>query len=201
MRMMWRGVVLAVVGLFSVAAASAAPTRIRGEITSVDGTVLTIRTTAGEDVKVTLADKVQVGAVARATLADIGADSYVGAAGMPQPDGTIKAMEIHIFPPALRGAGEGNRDFDLAPGSTMTNAAVTGKVEVEGDSRLTLTYKGGSKTLVVPPKTPIVRLVPGAISDVKPGIGIVIFGAEPVEGASYTASRITIGKDGVNPPM
>lgn len=202
MQMMWRGAVAAaVIGLLSVTSAVAAPARIRGEIAAVDGKVLTIRTTSGEEVKVALADKVQVGAVARATLADIGPDAYVGAAGMPQPDGTVKALEVHIFPAALRGAGEGNRDFDLAPGSTMTNAAVTGKVDVEGGSKLTLTYKGGSKTLIVPPKTPIVKLVSGSISDVKPGVGIIVFRAEPGEGGTYTADRITVGKDGVNPPM
>lgn len=202
MQMKWRGAAAAVVfSLLSASSAMAAPTRIRGEITAVDGKLLTIRTNAGAEVKVTLADKAQVGAVARATLSDIGPDSYVGAAGMPQPDGTVKALEVHIFPAALRGAGEGDRGFDLAPGSTMTNAAVTGKVDVEGGSKLTLTYKGGSKTLVVPPKTPIVRLVPGAISDVKPGVGIIIFGAEPGEGGAFTANRITVGKDGVNPPM
>ncbi len=101
----------------------------------------------------------------------------------------------------MRGAGEGFRDFDLAPGSTMTNAAVTGKVDIDGGSKLTLTYKGGSKTLIVPPKTPIVRLVQGSIGDVKPGVGIIIFGAEPGAGGVYTANRITVGKDGVNPPM
>ncbi len=202
MQMMWRGAVAAaVIGLLSVTSAVAAPVRIRGEIAAVDGKVLTIRTTSGEEVKVALADKVQVGAVERATLADIGPDAYVGAAGMPQPDGTVKALEVHIFPAALRGAGEGNRDFDLAPGSTMTNAAVTGKVDVEGGSKLTLTYKGGSKTLIVPPKTPIVKLVSGSISDVKPGVGIIVFRAEPGEGGTYTADRITVGKDGVNPPM
>lgn len=206
MQMMWRGAVAAaVIGLLSVTSAVAAPARIRGEIAAVDGKVLTIRTTSGEEVKVALADKVQVGAVARATLADIGSDAYVGAAGMPQPDGSVKAMEVHIFPAALRGAGEGNHDFDLAAGSTMTNAAVTGKVDVDaasgGGSKLTLTYKGGSKTLIVPPKTPIVKLVSGSISDVKPGVGIIVFRAEPGEGGTYTADRITVGKDGVNPPM
>lgn len=204
MWMMWRRVILAAaVGVLSLSVAEAAPMRIRGEITAIDGKLLTVRTNAGDEVKVALADKVQVGAVARASLADIGPDAYVGAAGMPQSDGTVKAMEVHIFPAALRGTGEGDHDFDLVAGSTMTNAAVTGKVDVGGDggSTLTLTYKGGSKTLVVPPKTPIVRLVPGALSDVKPGVGIIIFRAEPGGGGIYTADRITVGKDGVNPPM
>lgn len=191
---------LLVMGLLA-GSAIAAPVRIRGEITAVTGKVITIRTTTGTETALTLTDPLQVGAVARATLADIGPDSYVGAAGMPQADGSVKALEVHIFPAALRGAGEGSRDFDLEPGATMTNAAVTGKVEVDGGSKLTLTYPGGVKTLVISPKTPIVRLIPGTVADVKPGVGIIVFGADKAADGTLSANRITVGKDGVNPPM
>lgn len=189
--------------LSSVLAVSAvaAPVRIRGEITDVSGKLITIRTTSGTEAKVSLTDPLRVGAVAKATLADIGPDSYVGAAGVAQADGTIKALEIHIFPVALRGTGEGHRDFDLEPGATMTNAAVTGKVDVEGGSKLTLTYAGGVKTLIVAPRTPIVRLIPGDVADVKPGVGVIIYSADKAADGSMTASRLTVGKDGVNPPM
>lgn len=192
--------VIAGAGLIAPAAL-AAPVRIRGEISDIAGKVLTIRTTAGTEAKVELADKTQVGTVVKATMSEIGPESYVGAAGMAQPDGSIRALEVHIFPPALRGAGEGYHDFDLEPGSTMTNAAVSGKVEKGDGTALTLTYPGGTKTFIVGPKTPIVKLTGGSMADVKPGVGIIIFAADKGADGMLTTNRITVGKDGVNPPM
>jgi hypothetical protein len=197
----WGVIGIAVVTLVLSTPAMAQQARIRGQITKVDGSELSVKTREGDDVVVRLADNADVAVIVKASLADIKTTSYVGAAAMPLKDGTVKALEVHIFPPAMRGVGEGAHDFDLEPGSTMINATVSGTVTGSGGQTLTLTYPEGSKTVIVPPGTPIVTFVPGTLADVKPGVGIIIFGADKTADGSVTAKRITVGRDGVNPPM
>jgi hypothetical protein len=175
--------------------------RLRGTIEKVDGNVLSVKSRDGRDVVVKLDDDYTVSVVIKAALADIKPNSFIGTAATPLPDGRLKAIEIHIFPEAMRGTGEGFRDFDLQPKSTMTNAAVTGMVESADGRVLTLTYKGGEKKVVVPANTPIVTYEPGAKEDVKAGIGIFVFGAEDGPDGALKAKRVTVGRNGVNPPM
>lgn len=175
--------------------------RIRGKIEAVDLPVISVRTREGPVIKIRLSDGFTVATTIKASLEEINDKSYIGTAAMPQPDGTLKALEVHIFSEAQRGTGEGSRDFDLEPGSTMTNATVSGPVKGASATQLTLTYPGGQKTVILPPGVPIVRNVPGAASDVKPGVGIIVFAAEPQSDGTVKAARITVGKDGVDPPM
>jgi hypothetical protein len=175
--------------------------RIRGTIEKVDGNVLSIHSRDGENVTLKLDDDFSATAVVKASLSDIKANTFVGTAAMPLPDGTMKALEVHIFPEAMRGSGEGFREFDLQPKSTMTNAAVTGIVDSTDGRVLTLTYKDGEKKVIVPTNAPIVAFEPGKKEDVKPGIGIIVFGAEKLPDGTLRAKRIIIGRNGTNPPM
>ncbi len=175
--------------------------RIRGQITSVNGSTIGVHTREGDDLTVHLADKAGVSVIIKASLDDIKPTSYVGAAALPQADGSLKALEVHIFPPALRGTGEGLHDFDLEPGSSMLNATVSGTVASTAGQTLTLTYPNGTKKVVIPPGTPIVTMVPGTVADVKAGVGTIIFGGDKAADGSVNAARITVGRDGVNPPM
>jgi hypothetical protein len=186
----------------SAAVAQTNPTvRIRGTIEKVDGNVLSIHSRDGQNVTVKLDDNFSATVVVKASLDDIKSNTFVGTAAVPLPDGTMKALEVHIFPEAMRGVGEGFRDFDLQPKSTMTNAAVTGIVNSADGRVLTLTYKDGEKKVVVPTNAPIVTFEPGTKEDVKPGIGIIVFGAEKLPDDTLRAKRITIGRNGTNPPM
>jgi len=150
------------------------------------------------------ADDVRVGAVEAAKLSDIGAGNYVGTTAVKQPDGTLKALEVHIFPESSRGTGEGHRPWDLQPGSTMTNANVD-KIEalavekVQGHL-LTLKYKDGEQKIFVPPGTPIVKNVAGDRSLLQPGTGVYIAAVRSEDG-TITATRITAGIGGIMPPM
>ena len=179
------------------------PLTIRGKIAAVEKGALKVTTSAG-DVLVKFADDVRVGAVEAAKLSDIGAGSYVGATAVKQPDGTLKALEVHIFPESSRGTGEGHRPWDLQPGSTMTNANVD-KIEafavekVQGQL-LTLKYKDGEQKIFVPPGTPIVKNVAGDRSLLQPGTGVYI-AAVRSEDVTITATRITAGIGGIMPPM
>ncbi|RFB81310.1 hypothetical protein [Methylovirgula sp. 4M-Z18] len=182
-------------------AQSPPPDRLRGTIEKVDGSTLTIQTRQGATATLTLDDGATTMIVRAASRADIKPDSFIGTAAMPDKDGVLHAQEVVIFPENLRGTGEGFRPWDLTPGSTMTNATVAGQVNSTTGDAVSLTYKGGEKTLVIPPDAPIVTLAPGALSDAKPGVGIIVAMAEKQADGSYHAKRITVGKDGVNPPM
>ena len=199
--------VLASVALSSVAVVSAGwaqqppPVRIRGTIEVVDGPVLTIKTREGDDVKVRMTDNVAVFGVATTPLSEIKEGSYIGVSGMPQPDGTQKALAVHIFPENQRGAAEGFRPWDLKPNSTMTNATVAETVKGVDGQNILLKYKDGEKKIVVPPGTPVVTFVAGDKSEVKAGSNIIIFGAVKKDDGMLEANRINVGRDGIIPPM
>ena len=195
--------VLAGVVLFStVAIAQQAPTvRIRGTIEAVDGPVLNIKTREGNDVKVRTTDNVAVFGVIKTSLAEIKQGSYIGVTAMPEPDGTQKAVAVHIFPENQRGAAEGFRPWDLRANSTMTNATVAETVAATDGQHILVKYKDGEKKVVVPPDTPIVTFVVGDKSEMKPGAKVIIFGATKKEDGTLEANRVNVGRDGITPPM
>ena len=181
-------------------AQTAPPTRIRGTIASLNGQTLAINTREGPKVDVTLNDPLTVTTVKRLKLSDIKEGSYVGIASKTGTDGSAQALEVLVFPDSMRGAGEGHYAWDLQPGSMMTNANVTAVVKAKKGNDLTLTYKDGTQKITVPPSTPIVTFAPAERSDLKPGAH-VMFGAAKSADGKLTASRITVGTHGVNPPM
>jgi hypothetical protein len=188
--------------LGSVAWAQPAPTvRIRGAIKAVDGSLLTVKSREGADMKVRVTDNVVVIGIAKSALSDIKPGSYIGVSAMPEPDGTQKAIAVHIFAEAQRGTGEGFRAWDLRPNSTMTNATVAETVAGTDGQNIMVKYKDGEKKVVVPPGTPIVAFVSADKSELKPGAKIIIFGATRKDDGSLEASRVGVGLDGITPPM
>jgi hypothetical protein len=176
-------------------------TRVRGTIERVDGPLLMVKSRDGAELTIRLADNaVVVGIVARA-LADIKVGDYVGSAAVPADGGALRALEVHIFPENMRGTGEGHRPHDLLPESTMTNATVAETVQRVDGRTLTLKYKEGEKTLIVPQGTPIVTYVPGERSELKPGGKIFIAGAARQPDGILQAARVAVGRDGLTPPM
>ena len=167
---------------------------------NADGATLNVRTRAGEDQTVHLTPKTRFVLVVPATLADVKPQTFVGVAALPGEGGGLKAMEVHIFPEAMRGTGEGFRPFDLGPKSSMTNGNISARVDATTGPKLTVTYKGGEQTIVVDPKTPIVGFDPGAQTDLKPGAAIIARGPKQADG-SIEAGFLLVGKDGLVPPM
>jgi hypothetical protein len=198
---------VASLALVSVLASSAwaqqppTPTRIRGTIESVDGNTLNIKTREGTDVKVKITDDITVIGIAKTSLSDIKQGSYIGVSGMPQADGSQKALAIHIFPEAMRGASEGFRAWDLRPNSTMTNATVAQTVTGVDGQVIDVKYKDGEKKVAVTPDTAIVAFLTGEKSEIKPGAKIIIFGATKKDDGSLETNRIGVGRDGIAPPM
>jgi hypothetical protein len=195
---------LAVVSVLASAAwaqQSPTPTRIRGTIESIDGKTMNIKTREGTDVKVNMTDDISVIGIAKTSLSEIKQGSYIGVSAMPQPDGSQKALAIHIFPEAMRGAAEGFRPWDLRPNSTMTNATVAQTVASVDGQVIEVKYKDGEKKVVVPPDAAIVAFVTGEKSEIKPGAKIIIFGAKKMDDGSLETNRIGVGRDGIAPPM
>src|ERR1700757_886841 len=185
---------LAVSLLVSVASAQQAPTvRIRGTIESVDGSMLGIKTREGSDVKVRMTDNAAVFAVVKTSLSEIKEGSYIGVTAMPEPDGTQRAIAVHIFPENQRGAAEGFRPWDRQPNSTMTNATVAQTVKGTDGQNILVKYKDGEKKVLVPPETPVVTFVASDKSEVKPGTHIIIFGATKKDDV-LEANRINVGR-------
>ncbi|MEH2491342.1 hypothetical protein [Bradyrhizobium sp. AZCC 2230] len=175
--------------------------RIRGTIENVDGNTLGIKTREGADVKVKMTDNVAVFAVVKTQLSEIKEGSYIGVTAMPEPDGTQKAIAVHIFPENQRGAAEGFRPWDARANSTMTNATVAQTVKGTDGQDITVKYKDGEKKVVVPPDTPIVTFVASDKSEIKPGAKLIIFGAAKKDDGTLEANRVNVGRDGVTPPM
>src|SRR5580700_6187531 len=185
----------------SVFAQQPAMVRVRGAIENVTGPILDVKTRDGAMVKVKVADNAVVRTVVKKSLADIKAGEFVGITAMPQPDGTQKAVEIHIFPEALRGTGEGHRPWDLVPNSTMTNANIDSEVEIADGQKLVLKYKDGEKTFIVPANVVVVLFAPATVAELKPGAKIFIVGAKPLADGTLEAAGVTVGSNGVDPPM
>jgi hypothetical protein len=176
------------------------PVRVRGTIDRVDGDVYVVKARGGAELKVKLADNAAVVALIKASLADIKQGSYVGVAGMPQADGSQKALEVHIFPEAMRGVGDGHRGWDLQPSSTMTNGNVEQTTASSDGQILLLKFKDGEKKIVVPPDIPIVVYTPGDKSELKAGASIFISAATKQPDGTLQAPRVNVGR-GVAPPM
>jgi hypothetical protein len=174
--------------------------RLSGTIEKVDGNKLTIKPKAGDAQIVALTDKALIVGVTKASLADIKAGSYIGSGAVPQPDGTQKAVEVHIFAESQRGTGDGHRDgWPGAPNGTMTNGEAGNPVTGVDGLTLMVKYKGGEKKLLVTPATPIVQYQISDASVLKPGAAISIVAATKKPDGTFETARINVGLNGVVP--
>jgi hypothetical protein len=176
--------------------------RVRGTIEKVDGQTLTVKARDGSTLTVKLADNARVTAMVKASLADIKEGTFIGVTAMPQPDGSQKAIGLHIFMDSQRGVVPARfSPWDRQPGSTMTNADVTSTVSSVDGQVMMVKYADGEKKIIVPPNTPVVKFVPGSMSDLKPGAQIFIVAGKKMPDGTIAAPGINVGRDGVAPPM
>jgi len=173
--------------------------RLRGSVQSFDGTVLVMKERSGEMIALALADNFAVTEVVPIEPTAIRSGSFVGVASMPDADGRLRALEVLVFPEAARGSGEGHYGWDLQPGSMMTNATVAELTAAPQGRNLTLRYKDGEKTVVVPDNVPFVTFKPGDKALLVSGAKVMVT-AQLREGKP-TALRALAGRDGFTPPM
>jgi hypothetical protein len=187
--------------LCAIASAQTPPPtqRLRGSVQSFDGTTLVVAERSGTVVSLALAENFGVNEVFPIEPTAIAVGSYVGIAAMAAPDGTLRSLEVLVFPEAARGTGEGHVPWDLQPGSTMTNATVAQLAATPQGRSLTLKYKDGEKTVLVPEGVPIVTFKPSDRGLLVPGARVVVFAQ--VRDGKPTALRVLAGRNGFAPPM
>lgn len=185
---------------FGLSAHAADQIRVRGTVESLDGSTLSVKTREGTDAKIILKDGWKISSVAKASVNDIKEGDFVGIASLPTADGGNGALEVLIFPAAMKGTGEGSYAWDLKPNSSMTNATVANAVKSVDGHTLTVTYKGGEKKISIPEGTPVVTFAPAEVADLKSGATVFI-PSEKASDGSISTSRVVVGTNGVIPPM
>ena len=203
---MSRTIRMALAGALVVAACATAfaqqaqTMRVRGTIAKVDGDALTLKGSDGAEHKLTLTGNATIVAVVKSSMAEVKEGVFLGSAAMPQPDGSQKALEVHIFPEQMRGTGEGHRPYAPVANSTMTNGTAAGATVVGTDgSTILLKYKDGEKKIIVPPNVPIVRYEIGSKADLKAGAAFTVLAATKKPDGTLEAARINVGRDGTVP--
>ncbi len=187
--------------LIALPASAQETVRIRGTVESIDGAVYVVKNRDGAEVRLTVTDKPIFVAIVKSTMADLKPGMFVGSTGTTQPDGTQKAIEVHIFPESMRGTGEGHYDWDLRPNTKMTNANVEQTVAGVDGPVLSVKYKDGEKKIAVTPETVVVTYETGNKDDLKPGTRIFVGAGKKQTDGTVLTPRITYGKDGLVPPM
>jgi hypothetical protein len=199
MKVFWRSASI-LVALITAGPAWAAPVHVRGSIASIAGDAVSVVTDGGKTVGLTLGEAWKLGGVVPASLDAIKPGTFIGTANTEGADGN-KALEVVVFPEAMRGTGEGDYGWDLQPQSKMTNAAVTSEVAGADGPKLTLKYKGGEKVVSIPPGTPIVTIAPATVADLKVGGRVFVVGEASEDGSRMNGGRIVVGLNGAVPPM
>jgi hypothetical protein len=195
------GLIIGTAAAFAQSPPAGPPARVRGTVEKVEGNMVTVKTAAGASTTLKLADNVRVGGLVKIAIGDVKLNDYVGVSSMPQTDGSLKAVSVHIFPEAGRGTAEGHGPWDNRPGAMMTNAAVETKVAGNDGQTLVLKYKGGGEQKVlVGPDAAVVRVVPGDKAELVPGAKIWAVAPRQADG-SLNAVAIYVGRDGLTPPM
>ncbi|MET0222394.1 MAG: hypothetical protein ABW213_17230 [Tardiphaga sp.] len=192
---------LALLGGATVSAAQAADTvRVRGTVESVDGAKLMVKTREGTSTTIKLNDNWKVTGVAKASLNDIKPGDFVGIASLPKSRGGDGAIEVLVFPAAMKGTGEGSYPWDLKPNSTMTNATVTNAVKDVDGRNITVNYQGKEKTISVADDTTVVTFAPAAVADLKPGMTVFV-PSQKAEDGTLSTGNVVAGTNGIVPPM
>jgi len=213
--------------LASTAWAAPMHERVRGTDAGVSGHILTVRTMGGVEVPVVLRSATRYLEVKKSSLGHVQPGSYIGTAAKSIGN-TLVALEVVVFPPSMRGTGEGHYSWDRLPdstlaghattattmtngtvsaampalrsvNSTMTNGTVGNVTEAGGAKQITVTYKGGRRAIIVPPTAPVVTYLPGSESELKQGKYVFVNGLS--EDGKVIAASVAVGIDGVKPPM
>ena len=186
--------------IYAIAQQPPSPSRVRGTIEAVEGDVLAVKSRSGEDVRLQMTSDIRIVGIVKIALSDIKVGSFIGTTTVPGPEGMQNAVEVHVFPENMRGTGEGSRPYDLRPNSSMTNATVAESVVGNDGHTLLVKYKGGEKKVLVAAETPVVTYVPGDKSDLKAGAKVIAVMKKLPDG-TFETNRVSVGRDGLTPPM
>ena len=197
-------IVLGTISSLSAAGAGAAQAadllRVRGTVASFEPSLLTVKTRQGDTSAIKLNAGWKISGIASASVKDIKQGDFLGIASVSKADGGSGALEVVVFPAALKGTGEGDRPWDLQPNSRMTNGTVADVTDVNGRA-VTLTYDNGqTKKISIPDTTPVVTFAPATPADLKPGATVFVTAQREADG-TLSSGRVVVGNNGVVPPM
>ena len=184
-------------GLAAARAQAETPARVRGSILAISPSQITVDDRAGQTVSFAIDGATRYAGVKPVGLSAIQPGSYIGCAALPAGAGRLRALEVTVFPPVMKGVGEGHYAWDLQPHSSMTNGVVGSLSHAQGNV-MTVTYDGGTQTILVPPGVPIVTVEPGRWQDLHPGVKVMII---PAKDAPSHAGHILFGEHGITPPQ
>ncbi len=179
--------------------AQESPQHIRGKIASVSTSEIVVKTRKGLEITVKMAPNFRVAAMKKVDMTAIQPGSFIGTTTVELPDGTGRSLEVHVFPPGVK-MGAGHYPWDLKPGSMMTNGDVGKVVAGAKGNTIEVAYPGGTHTILVPPKAPVVETVPGQAAMLKPGVAVFLIAAKLPDG-SLAADAVLVGDKGAPPPM
>jgi hypothetical protein len=162
--------------------------------------MLTVKTREGKSTAIKLNDGWKVTGVIKASLGDIKPGDFVGIASLPKSRGGDGAIEVLVFPAAMKGTGEGSYPWDLKPNSTMTNATVTNAVKDVDGRNVTVNFKGKEKTISVADDTTVVTFAPAATADLKPGMTVFV-PSQKADDGTLSTGNVVAGTNGIAPPM
>ena len=179
--------------------AQEATQHIRGKIASISNGEIIVRTRKGVDMTIRMAPNFRVAAMKKVDMTAIVPGSFIGTTTVELPDGTGRSLEVHVFPPGVK-MGAGHYPWDLKPGSMMTNGDVGKVVAGAKGNTIEVAYPGGTHTVLVPAKAPVVETVPGQPAMLKPGVAVFLIAAKQPDG-TLAADAVLVGEKGAPPPM
>ena len=199
---MLRALIVFLLALFVAPAFAQSTSALRATVDAVaaDGASFTAHSRSGEPATVRLKPDTRYIALVPGDVKDLKQGAFIGVTAVPDGDAGLKALEVHIFPEAMRGTGEGSRPYDLAPKSSMTNGALNERVDSVDGPKLTVSYKGGSQTIRIDASTAIVAVEPGDKAELKAGAAVIARGVKAADGV-IDAGAVLIGRNGLVPPM
>ncbi|HEX3367064.1 hypothetical protein [Phenylobacterium sp.] len=189
---------LSATALTAAAQTPPAPTVVRGVVTAMTDTSLTVKTDKGPQT-IALTPSWTVAMTKAVALDAIQPGSFIGTSEMPKADGAGESLEVHVFPPGVK-MGEGHYGWDLKPGSMMTNGTVgTVVAGKKGSRELDVDYSYGKRHITVPANVPVVQIGPGKREMVKVGTPVFMVVGKTANG--MVANSVSVGENGAKPPM
>ena len=196
------GICAVILTCFAAVAYGQDPVHFRGTIQKLGADNIVINQISGDTITIMAPKEMIVLTSEPTAAANIVAEKFIGVTALALPDGSLKALEVHIFSEAGRGIGEGHYPWSLLPESTMTNANISSMVESVDGAVMSLAYKDdGSQKVVIPPGVPVVKLeLVNNWSPMEVGSHIFVVASEGDDG-QFSAIAVVIGLRGTTPPM
>ncbi|WP_128254799.1 hypothetical protein [Falsirhodobacter deserti] len=176
------------------------PVPLRGEVESFAPGTLNVTARTGETVALEVPDTLEIVSMIPRAPADIAVGDAVSTTAVPDGNGGLTALQVSILPAAMAGQNEGQRPWDAAPDSVMTNATISGVATVNDDGQITLKYGDETVTMTVPAHVPVISFGPGDADLLAPGADVFIIAMQAEDGTLST-NRVIAESNGIKPPM